>query len=166
MQMVVAGGAGKDTTISGRPVFFLGLGIHVAQNHTALRPWKGFMRAACHPRRALAQRRLELTTCYESQNVRTIIEQRNILCLAEGGYLRHWFRKKKETLAHDDQLGRYLVNQCNCFLSINMVVVFSQRQIMQVHRIWAAQLQRLAPILNTPPKHSYRPMTDMPASIG
>src|SRR5437588_11591442 len=50
VKMVVTGGAGEDTAISGRPVFFLSIGIHVAQNHAALRPGEGFMGAARHPR--------------------------------------------------------------------------------------------------------------------
>src|SRR5713226_699914 len=50
MQVVVAGGAGEDAAIGGRPVFLLGLGIHVAQDYAPLRSWKGFMRAAGHPR--------------------------------------------------------------------------------------------------------------------
>src|SRR5947208_6897665 len=53
VQVMVTRGAGEDTAIGGRPVFFLCLGVHVTQNHATLGPWKGFMGAARHPRCSL-----------------------------------------------------------------------------------------------------------------
>src|SRR5947199_8357935 len=60
VEVVVTGGAREDTAIGGRPVFFLSVCLHVAQNNAALRPWEGFMGAARHPRCPFMYRRLKL----------------------------------------------------------------------------------------------------------
>src|SRR5256885_165939 len=49
VEVMVAGRAGEDSAVSSGPVFFLSLGIQVAQNHTALWSRKGLMGTTGHP---------------------------------------------------------------------------------------------------------------------
>src|ERR1700694_2408367 len=52
-EMMIAGCAGEDAAVSGRPVFLFAWGIQVAQDYTTLRAGKGFMHAGGQPGCAL-----------------------------------------------------------------------------------------------------------------
>src|SRR5690242_16616373 len=108
--MVVTGGAREDPSVGGGPVFFLAFCIQIPQHDAPLRTREGFVRATGHPRRALMQRILEFTARDQSQHMRSIIEQRNILRFAEGGDLRDRLREEEKTLAHHYKLWRHLLD--------------------------------------------------------
>src|SRR5450432_631180 len=96
----------------------------------------------------------------------TIIEQGDLLRLAVRGYLRNGFGEKEETLAHNNQLRRNLIDQLNRFLRIHMIMVFRQWQMMEVNSIFPSHFERLPPILNAASKDTNRSMTDVSTSIG
>src|SRR2546421_9483066 len=146
--MMVAGRTGEDTSVGGWPVFLLSLCIHIAQDDTALRTGERLMRTACQPCCSFMQRVLELAARDESKYMGTIIEERYVLRLAESCDFGDGLREEKETLAHDDQLRRKLVDQFNRFLRINVVCILGQGQIVQMDRVRPTKLERLPPRLD------------------
>src|SRR6266571_2686158 len=104
VQVMVTGGAGENTPIGGGPVFLLVFLVQVAQDHPALRAGERLVRAARHPRRPLLQRRLKLAARDQSKHVGAIIEQRDLLSLAESGNLLHRLREEEQALAHHHDL--------------------------------------------------------------
>ena len=98
--------------------------------------------------------------------MRSIIEERNIFRFAKSSHFRDGFREKEQAFAHNHQLWGNTLNQFDGLLRIDMIVILGERQIMQVDRVGTTQLERLATALNTPPKDTHRPVTDMPTRVG
>src|SRR2546425_9385367 len=98
--------------------------------------------------------------------MRTVIQQGDIFGFAVSRHFCDRFGKKEQALAHDHELRRHLLDKLNGFLTINMVMVFSKWQIMEIDRVRPPQLERLTAHLDTPTKYSNSTVTDMPACIG
>ena len=133
VQMVIRGRAGERRPVNLFPIRV----FEIAQHHAALRAEKRFMRAAVQNQRAFRQRVLKLLPGNQAQHVRAVINQRDLVRLAEFGQLFDRLREQKQAFPqhHHFRLQRFGVFQR--FVNVNMITVRRGRKVDDVARVFA-----------------------------
>src|SRR5688572_4788024 len=146
--MVVAGGAGKDAAVGGGPVLLFVRGVEVSGDDAALGAGEGLMGTGRNPGRALTPGVLELAADDQAEDVGGVVEDGDVFGAADFGQLAQGLGEEEEALAEDDHPRRYLLDQVDALLQVEVVHILREGEVVQGDMVSGVEAKGGATVLD------------------